>query len=225
LPNLRRIFITKDSFTGNLDGLEGADKICQTEAEGRGFGGTWQAFLGGDSDNDLAIERLKRTPRGTDGIFIIADPTATLIRGATCHRLLAKTFDDFLAKLSSLEIINAEKIEEKFLEDLGNIWLGRLDANSKKNCTSIIAALADSYKPLAEKYSFTTTCQNWTQGNKLVEGDSDLPTCYTPQGKFTNAVALGGLSTGIVGNDKDAVFSAYQGKYCSTPQKLLCIEE
>ena len=28
LPGLRRVFITQDSFNGNLGGLEGADKIC-----------------------------------------------------------------------------------------------------------------------------------------------------------------------------------------------------
>ena len=224
LPNLRRVFITKNSFSGNLDGLEGADKICQTEAEEQGFEREWQAFLGGDSDNDLAIERLKRTPRGTDGIFILADSAATLIRGADCHRLLAENFDEFLVMFSGLKIINEERMEKDFLADFGNIWLGRLDEKSKKNCIAVAGT---------EEYTFTITCQNWTQANRTVEGypvpkdepKPSFPTCYTPQGKFTDAVALGALSIGIVGKDKDAVFNAYQGKYCSNPQKLLCIEE
>lgn len=114
-----------------------------------------------------------------------------------------------------------------------NLWLGRLDENSKKNCTTIVAALLAPYKPLAEKYSFTTTCQNWTQENKLVQGypvpggepKPSFPTCYTLAGKSTDAVALGGLSSGLTGEDKDTAFTLYQGKYCDTQQKLLCIEE
>lgn len=233
LPNLRRVFITEESFTGNLDGLHGADQKCQEEAEKQGFDGKWQAFLGGDSDEDLAIERLKRTPRETGGIFVAATPAATLIRGATCHRLLGKNFDEFLEKFSDLVIINEEKLEKGFLEDMKNLWLGRLDENSKKNCTTIATVLSALYKPLAEKYSFTTTCQNWTQENKLVQGypvlagepKPSFPTCYTLAGKSTDAAALGGLSSGLTGKDKDAAFTLYQGKYCDTQQKLLCIEE
>ncbi len=231
LPNLRRVFITEETYTGNLDGLQGADEICQTEADNQGFSGTWQAFLGGDSDEDLAIERLKRTYRGIDGVFIAAAPSATLIRGATCHRLLAKNFDEFLTKLSGLVIVNQEKFEQGFLQDMDNLWLGRLDEKSKKNCTGIADVLSNPYGALAEKYSFTTTCQNWTQGDKFVVGypvpkeepKPSFPTCYTPSGQFTDAVAVGALASGL--ENKDSVFTLYQGKYCDSKQKLLCIEE
>ncbi len=233
LPDLRRVFITQEQFTGNLEGFEGADEKCQIEAEERGFEGKWHAFLGGDSDEDLAIERLKRTPKGTEGVFIAAPPAATLIRGATCHRLLAKDFDEFLAKFSSPLIINEEKLEEDFLNDLKNIWLGRVNEASKKNCIPIAKVIEALYLPLVEKYSFTVTCQNWTQGNKLVEGypvptgepKPSFPTCYTSTGEFTDAVALGGLSSGLTGKGSDTALTLYQGKYCSTSQKLLCIEE
>jgi len=229
----RRVFITEESFTGNLEGLEGADQKCQEEAEERGFGGKWHAFLGGDSDEDLAVERLKRTPRGTEGVFIIAPPAATLIRGATCHRLLAKDFGEFLPIFSNPLIVNEEKLKENFLEDLKNIWMGRVDEKSKKNCIPIAAVIEALYLSLAEKYSFTSTCQNWTQENKLVEGypvpteqpKPSFPTCYTPTGEFTDAVALGGLSSGLTNGGSDTVFTSYQGKHCSTSQKLLCIEE
>ena len=232
LPNLRRVFITEESYTGNLDGLEGANEICQTEADAQDFGGIWQAFLGGDSDEDLAIERLKRTYNGTDGVFIAAEPSATIIRGATCHRLLAKDFEEFLAKLSGSVIINEEKFEQGFLQDMENLWLGRIDEKSKKNCIGIADALLNPYKPLTEKYSFTITCQNWTQGNKYAGGypvskgepKPKVPTCYTPAGQFTEAVALGGLASGTKGKDKDAVFVLDEGKYCNDKQKLLCIE-
>ncbi len=233
LSDLRRVFITQEQFTGNLEGLEGADEKCQIEAEERGFEGKWHAFLGGDSDEDLAVERLKRTPRGTEGVFIIAPPAATLIRGATCHRLLAKDFDEFLAKFSNPLIINEEKLEKGFLKDLENIWLGRVNETSKKNCIPIAAVMESLYLSLAEKYSFTVTCQNWTQGNKLVEGypvptgelKPSFPTCYTSTGEFTDAVALGALSSGLTGKGSDTALTLYQGKYCNAIQKLLCIEE
>jgi len=233
LPNLRRVFITEESFTGNLNGLEGADQKCQGEAEKQGLDGKWHAFLGGDSNEDIATERLKRTPRKTDGVFIAAIPSATLIRGATCHQLLGKNFNEFLEKFSDLVIINEEKLENDFLKDMENLWLGRFDEKSKKNCTTIAAALLVPYKPLVEEYSFTTTCQNWTQENELVQGypvptgeaKPSFPTCYTLAGQFTDAVALGGLASGLTGKGKDTVFTPYQGKGCNTKQKLLCIEE
>lgn len=233
LPDLRRVFITQREYEGNLEGLNGADEKCQQEAEERGFEGKWHAFLGGDSDEDLAVERLKRTPRGTEGVFITALSAATLIRGATCHRLLVKDFDEFLAIFSDPLIINEERLEAKFLEDLRNIWLGRVDEKSKKNCIPILSVLGDSYLSLAEKYSFTSTCQNWTKENKLVDGypvptgqpKPSFPTCYTPTGEFTNAVALGGLSSGLTSKEDDITLTLYQGKYCNTNQKLLCIEE
>jgi len=233
LPNLRRVFITKETYTGNLDGFEGADEICQTEADTQGFEGVWHAFIGGDSDEDSAVERLKRTYNGTGGVFISAEPSATIIRGATCHRLLAKDFEEFLTRLSDSVIINEEKFEQGFLQDMKNLWLGRINKESKKNCAGIAAALSDYYKSLVEKYSFTITCQNWTQGDKYVGGypvpdgqpKPSFPACYTSAGQYTDAVALGGLASGTTGKDKDEVFVLNEGKYCDNKQKLLCIEE
>ncbi len=234
-PDLRKVFITKNVYTGNLDGLEGADKKCQDEAESRGFEGKWRAFIGGDGDQETAIERMKKTPRGAEGVFIDAEPSAELARTATCHRLLGKNLQEFLAKFSNSLSINQEKIDKEFLRDLSDIWLGRVNDNSKKNCIPIFKLLSGSYAPLAEKYTFTTTCQNWTQENRLVNGypvseetaSSSFSTCYTPEGKFTDAVALGGLSSGLTGGESEATnyFTLYQGKSCATEQKLLCIEE
>jgi len=223
LPDLRRVFITENRYTGNLEGLEGADRICQEQAEQQGFEGTWQAFLGGDKEEELAVRRMEKTPRGTKGIFIEAEPAATLIeRKATCHRLLGKNFDEFLDRLSDALIINEEKLGKEFLENLKNIWLGKVDEKSKQNCILIANVSGD----LAEKYSFTATCQNWTQGDKFVQPDYPVSTCYTPGGKHTDAVALGGLSSGLTGGEAAInAFTMYQGKYCDTHQKLLCIEE
>jgi hypothetical protein len=66
-PNLKRVFITRGSYSGNLGGLEGADRICQEEAKRLGLEGNWKAFLG--DDNISATERLN-----LDGIFVYALP-------------------------------------------------------------------------------------------------------------------------------------------------------
>jgi len=227
LPNLRRVFITEERFSGNLEGLEGADQKCQKAADEQGLGGKWQAFLG--SDKELAVKRLEKTLRGTDGVFVLAFPEAELTnRKATCHRLLARDFNSFLALFSDSLVINQKKLESDFLEKFKNIWLGRINEKSRKNCTFISEG-----RELAEKYSFTTTCQNWTQGVRFVEGypvpvgrvKPSFPTCYTPQGMLTEAVVVGGLSTGLIEKEKDIIFTPYKGKSCEVAQSLLCIEE
>lgn len=230
LPNLRRVFITEERFNGDLGGLEGADKKCQLEADGNELGGTWRAFIGDESDENSAVERLKKGPRGTDGSYILAQAEAVLVRNATCHRLLGKTFTEFLAKLSDLKTVNVDKLDKKFLESITNVWLGRVNETSKKNC--IVTSYSSSVG-LGEKYSFTTTCQNWTQKNKFVGGypvssgkpKPSFPSCYTPFGEFTDAVALGALSSGLEGTGNDTVLTPYQGAYCNMSKYLLCIEE
>jgi len=229
IQTVRRVFITDATFSGNLEGLQGADRRCQEEADSKGYKGTWRAFIGGDEDNNIAIARLNATPRKTDGIFVSANPESTLSRGATCHRLFAKDFNDFMTRFSDLSLINEKRFGADFLQNFGNIWLGRVDDKSKKNCTTVATIFADPYRPLQEKYSLTTTCQNWTIQDKAVSGypvpsgtiKPPFPTCYTPQGRLTDAVSLSGLATGV----ETGAFTAYQGKTCDTKQHLFCIEE
>jgi hypothetical protein len=42
---VNRVFVTSANYDGNLGGLEGADAICQTTADGAGLGGVWKAWL------------------------------------------------------------------------------------------------------------------------------------------------------------------------------------
>ena len=228
-PNLRRVFITDSVFTGNLGGLSGADQKCQQEAENQGFGGKWQVFIGGDKKEETAVERLNTVSRKTEGIFIEAKSAATLSSGGTCHRLLGKDFSDFLSKFSVPSAINQIKLGDDLLQNFGKIWLGRINENSLENCITVAASFSNPYTPLAEKYSFTATCQNWIKDSKTVDGypvprDSikpNFPTCYTAQGGHTDAVMMAGLASGLAGSS----FSPAQGKTCDTKQRLLCIEE
>lgn len=42
----KRVFVTSQKHDGNLNGLAGADSICQLIANNYNYGGTWRAFLG-----------------------------------------------------------------------------------------------------------------------------------------------------------------------------------
>lgn len=231
-PEVRKVFFTKTTFNGDLGGFEGADKKCQAEAETLGFKGDWFAFIGGDSDKDLAVERMKQFPRKTDGIFVEAKPVQTLTRGATCHQLLGKNFEEFLANFSQLSVINEKKFDKDFLDKLKNTWVGRIDEASKKNCVPVGSLLVED-KLLKERYSFTVSCQNWTTGQIFVEGypvptnplsPTNFDQCHIP--KLIDAVAAGGLSIGLTGGDVSVnSFTPYQGKSCSTHQSLICIEK
>lgn len=228
-PGLRRLFITSESYNGNLGGFDGADKKCQDSADKLGYGGKWMAFVGGDADEETAVSRLKQTTRKTEGFFVDAELALKLGDELNCHRLFGADLNDFLTKLSNTKLINEQKLEKDFLNNLNNVWLGRLNANSKKNCISVDS---NSYEKLQEKYSFSATCQNWTQGVKVVPGyldgvklDSSFSSCYTPQGSSTYAVGLAALGIDLVEYPKGAVYSTSVAKYCDSNQRLICIED
>jgi hypothetical protein len=213
-PNLRKVFITEGDYNGNLGLLEGADKICQQEAQNKGYDGSWKAFLG--DDTNFAVDRLN-----LQGIFVEAKSSGSLPGRKTCHRLLGKSFDDFLRKLSDPLPRNSEKFNKDFLDKLSNIWLGRITRDSLRECVVVEGA-----------YSFTTTCQNWTSGLKTVPAYQEskdqqirFPVCFTRGGVKTDAVYLAGLSSGIIRAGDQQTFTTSLGKSCSIYQKLLCIQQ
>jgi hypothetical protein len=221
-PDLRKVFITQKSYTGNLERLEGADRICQQEAQEKGLTGAWKALLG--DDTVFVIDRLN-----LGGIFVMADSGGLLPENKTCHRLLGNNFNDFLKKLSESLALNRGKFDEDFLEDLQNVWLGRLSKESLRECTTVEGT---PLRLLEQKYSFTTTCQNWTTGLNRVPGYPpapgaavEFPVCFTPGGVRTNAVGLAGLSLGILGQGAQQTLTTSLGQSCDLPQKLLCVQQ
>lgn len=212
-PNLRKVFITEDKFTGNLGGLEGADQKCQAAAQKAGFQGNYKAFLG--RDDILAKNRVKK-----EGVFVEAESGGVVFEKKTCHRLLGKDFDDFLKRFSELTIISKEKLSNDFFNKMGEVWLGRIEEASQKNCL----VLSDrTVKYLGEGYSYTVTCQDWAKEKKTIEisQKTTFPKCYTPYGKLINVWGLGGLSSGI----SKSAFTPSLGKSCDTLQHLLCLED
>jgi len=62
-PAAKRFFVTSSTYNGDLktagaaaDGLTGGDNLCKTAAMSASLGGTWRAWLSGDSVN--AIDRI-----------------------------------------------------------------------------------------------------------------------------------------------------------------------
>lgn len=227
-PETRRVFITNEKYAGNLGGLDKADEKCQMAAERQEYDGNWMAFIGGENPEETAIKRLELTPRGLDGVFVEAGSEALLLRGATCHRLLGNNFNELLKRFSEKEIVNKKVLSDDFIAKLREVWLGRINDNSIRNC----AYLDIAFGRLEEKYSYTVTCQNWTQEGNYIANyrqwealDDSFPSCYTPTGEFTYVVGLAGLSTDLRGERNDGIFYSNIGKRCSEKQRLLCIEK
>lgn len=231
-PGIRRVFITDEDYTGDLGGLEGADEKCQMSAEKKGYGGQWIALIGGESPENTIIKRLESTSFGLGGVFIEADSSAVLLRGATCHRLLGRNFNEFLAKFSAWEAINKKSLSENFLKKMEKVWLGRINETSLRSCILVDSVSEYAYALLPEKYSYTATCQNWTQGTIYAGNyqrgmtlNDSFPSCYTPTGEFTYVGALAGLSSSLKGERNNGIFYSNIGKSCSTKQHLVCVEK
>ncbi len=81
-PAARRVFVTSDSYAGDLGGLAGADSLCQDTATRAGLSGEWRAWLGTHSVS--ASDRLAHSAVPyvrLDGVAIAAD-WADVIDGA-----------------------------------------------------------------------------------------------------------------------------------------------
>lgn len=222
-PNLRKVFITTQRFSGNLDGLNGADIKCQQEAQQRGFEGEWKALLG--DDNVSAVERLN-----LEGIFVEATPIGILPEKKTCYRLLGKDFKSFVEKLSSHFLLNQKRFGDEFLRGLEEVWVGRIDKQSKKECIEIFTPYPSKHS--SPEYSFTTTCQNWTSEKKFLSDYSSTeeepiepPNCYTPDGRRIKATGIAGFSVGVVKKEDKEFFSYEIGKPCNTLQRLICVQQ
>ncbi|NIP84473.1 MAG: hypothetical protein GTO03_02510 [Planctomycetales bacterium] len=64
-----RVFVTNDTFSGNLGGLAGGDTICQREADAVPLGGSWVAWLSTVNPQVNAVDRLSA------GSFALLDST------------------------------------------------------------------------------------------------------------------------------------------------------
>jgi hypothetical protein len=68
----KRVFVTSQSFNGNLGGLSGADTKCQTAAGNASLGGTWRAWLSTGTLNSPIVNASSRVTQH-NGPFIRID--------------------------------------------------------------------------------------------------------------------------------------------------------
>lgn len=209
-PKIKKVFFTKGHYSGDLDGLQGADEICQNEARGFGFEGEWVSMLG---DEKKSIEeKLEADGISLNSIFVFAQPFETIVAGKTCHQLLGKNLDQFLEKFWYNKDWLQEKFGQELFYDLRSLWLGRIKKDDKKECISERG-----------EWSFTVTCQNWsTKEDRVKErGGEEVPICYSPEGKKEKAIYLKGLSSGEVGEGLVPNFA----QSCANSKKLICVQK
>jgi len=212
-PGLKRAFITRGNWTGNLGGIEGADAKCQQEADSRKLDGKFIAFLG--TDTVSAKERIQGT-----AIFASVDNSMVMPDGQTCYRLLGRDVDSLLNKflLSANQV--SITLESEFAKSMNGVWIGRRTPTAPSVCLQLSGMGA------AAAFSGTHTCQNWVKSDgQVYQGtippDADLPRCYDKQGNsaFANYVAANaiGFST-----DNSLVVS---GTPCNRYNRLFCVEQ
>lgn len=208
---LKKVFISKNGYKGDLGGFEGADKKCNAEAQKLGYSGNYIAFLGNDEVS--AKERIT-----VPGVFVLAEASSSLVEGTTCHRLLASNAEKLVEKFALAGETAKIQFSDDFTKNFRLIWVGRLTQNSKKNCVPIGSD--------QENYSYTLTCQNWSQSKEKIYTGSvpdfaGLDRCYNDAGKSIPANFVGAFST-VVANDGSIGLA---GRSCNGALRLFCVEQ
>lgn len=209
---LKQVFITKSSWSGDLGGLEGADKKCADEAAKKNLSGKFIAFLG--DDTVAAKDRLV-----VKGVFIDADSVASLAEGTTCHRLIAETAEKLVEKFTLDGNVAKIELDADFVKLFGKIWTGRLTSNIKKECLPIDSVTGDNF-------TYTSSCQNWSQNKERVyQGNVPdfvgLERCYTDGGKSVPANYVGAFGSVVAADGKTGVAA----KTCNGALHLMCVEQ
>lgn len=248
-PQLKRVFITQNLYTGNLGGLDGADKICQKEAEALGLAGTWKAFLG--DERRSATERLN-----LDGIFVfeskenaipieVLQPNEfwlslkKLIEASPKKETLLKAYDLLTPAVNYLTKTLGKNVELKYCLPLLGKNLNEMMKNFISRAPSIPAIAYQGIWlgrifpqekseciPLfgQNEYSFTVSCENWASNNKYITNQPIE--CYLQTGTRVNAKRIAGRGL-FMGRDVsyNEYISAEMGDSCSEGHHLLCIEQ
>jgi hypothetical protein len=118
---IKRLFVSSQRYKGDLNGLTGADSICQTLANQAGLGGTWMALMGD-------------TGKGLRDRLPYSGPTKYVdLRGNEIFSDLgAKTFNiNEIGK--RLATTTNERGEE--MSNWGNAWIGLTATGQRAPCT------------------------------------------------------------------------------------------
>ena len=178
-PNLHKVFITSSTYSASMGGLDGADSICNKEAQNAAYSGNYIAFIG--SDTVSASERITK-----GGVFVEATPIATLSNGQTCNRMVGMNLQNLLDNTRLTKTMGAVELSDLFYRVLGDIWYGRRTSSTDAKCLQI------NMQGVVDAYSGSYTCQNWSINKRQVyydaiPADADLPSCYNTSGKSVKA--------------------------------------
>jgi hypothetical protein len=158
-PNLKRVFITSKGYSGNLDGLEGADKICQQEAKMKGLDGNWKALLG--DDNISATERLN-----LDGVFVFAE----VYKGLPPEKIppyFWKSFQDYLKNFTRGNE-KLEKILNQSYETLSPYFYSFYQRwNTLQENKGCVRFIAENFQKFYQKLFSTTSVDEDYSSNKF----------------------------------------------------------
>jgi len=114
------IFVTDDTFDGNLGGLEGANEKCQSAADATGnreLSGTWMAMLSDDSFNLVYLMLHVSDPYGTN--YISNDAPFYRMDGQMIANNISDLFD------GSIEVpININEYNDTITTAPSSVWTG-----------------------------------------------------------------------------------------------------
>jgi len=212
-PNIHRVFITSQLYSGAMGGIEGADTYCKQEAEKNNYPGTYMAFLG--TDKVSASERITK-----DGVFVEAEPIGKLPEGRTCHRLIAESVQKMLDKTRLPKALAEIELSETFAKRLGEIWYGRRTESTDTKCLQIPVS------GVIGAFSGTYTCQDWSLNKRQVytgpvPSEADLPRCYDKEGKSVMANYFG-ATAGLLDDSRALLISA---DTCDNSHRIMCVEQ
>jgi hypothetical protein len=241
----------KKGFDGNWKAFLGDEKVSAKErlnlegifvfAEGEGvlpqeiippyFWKSFGQFLSKIKDKKLA-ERLSSYYKNLEEQFNAFSKEWNLSQAEKkCYPFLGKNFDEFFNKLTSPFLLEKGKPKGEFLANFRKeIWLGRIEKETKKNCIPIVSKATS--KEMSEKFSFTSTCEDWaTDKNKITfttstqpEG-TELPYCYTPENVKIYPSSIGGFALTFSQIEDKEIAEFSSGELCNNYLKLLCIQQ
>lgn len=210
--DIRRIFVTSSSYSGDMGGIEGADALCAKEAEKLGYPGEYIAFLG--TDEMSAAERVRK-----DGVFVEATPAGTLAEGKSCHRMAARNLQDLLDKTRADKDSAEIQLSGNLYKALGNVWYGRRTSAVETTCLSLPRQGA------TDAFAASYNCQDWTVGKRQIysnlSSEANLARCYNQDGVKVQANYYGAVASGF---DLSGSYTI-AGDTCDSTHKLLCVEQ
>ena len=151
----KSIFMTVESYDGNLGGIAGADADCATEAESAGLSGTYKALIVEsqrypcDESGDCGSGSAKNWPLAVNTSYANASNNSTIILTTNANGVFESSYARNLIKTPTGANMN---------ESTSLFWTGISGVN--------ISGTSDITKPaVMNKWSYANESQNWGPAN------------------------------------------------------------